>query len=139
MTAARAVVVLVTGDDEARPRKSFRKAVPRDAKLVPQPRPNVLIEIGMALCISQSRTVLARLEPVRDISDIVGLNFVSVNNTQESREILRRRLKLAGCEVGQSLDYLDSRQAGDFDAAVLHIEASPTQPESVQEPNTSTS
>ena len=47
----QAVVVLMTPNDEARLREPYwgRNEPPEETQLTPQPRPNVLLEAGMAL------------------------------------------------------------------------------------------
>lgn len=117
MEASQAVVVLLTGDDEARPLSQYRESKAEE-QLVPQVRPNVLLEMGMAQAISEDRTILARCEDVREISDIAGLNYVTVNNSNASRYSLRTRLKNAGCEVTDNSDFLRPEAAGDFDRVV---------------------
>jgi len=71
---AQAVVVLLSGDDEARLEKQF--LVDNDEyyekQLTPQARPNVLFEAGMAMGRNPDRTVLIQIGQLRPWSDIGG-------------------------------------------------------------------
>jgi predicted nucleotide-binding protein len=51
MALAQAVVVLFTPDDEARLMPQFSDGDPGEGELRGQPRPNVLIEAGMAIAL----------------------------------------------------------------------------------------
>lgn len=118
MSLAQAVVVLFTAEDEARLLPAFRDA-PEDEDLVGQPRPNVLVEAGLAMGLGRERTILTRLGPIRGASDLDGLNAVNIGNDMGPRAALRRRLETAGCRVNDRTDYLEVAVAGDFDAAVV--------------------
>ncbi|MBS0264202.1 MAG: nucleotide-binding protein [Planctomycetes bacterium] len=98
---ARAIVVLMTGDDEAQLRIGLRgKEEPRfETELTPQPRPNVLIEAGMALGIDAKRTILVELGELRQVSDLLGRHSIRMNDTPEKRKELANRLQTAGCSV----------------------------------------
>jgi predicted nucleotide-binding protein len=116
---ARAVVVLITGDDLARLGTRFQSA--RDPGYekdpTPQARPNVLFEAGMAFGRQPERTILVTLGETRPFSDIAGRNEVRISNSPEHRQALAGRLKTAGCDVRieHKADWL---KAGDFDAAI---------------------
>ena len=110
----QAVVVLMTGDDDAQLREQFRRASDEafESELTPQPRPNVLIELGMALGIMDERTIIVELGRVRPISDLLGLNFIRLSKDAAARKGLVERLKGAGCDLDDSgVDWLT---AGDF-------------------------
>ncbi|HUT75308.1 MAG TPA: nucleotide-binding protein [Armatimonadota bacterium] len=111
---AKAVVVLMTGDDEARLRPSlYAKKDPKyETTLTPQPRQNVLFEAGMAMGLHPSRTVLVQLGPMRPFSDISGLHLVILNNSSETRQELASRLQDCGCLV--NLTGTDWHKAGAF-------------------------
>jgi hypothetical protein len=117
LSEARAVVVLLTGDEESRLRDQFHQPgdPPRETFFGPQPRANVLFEAGLALGCFANRTILVELEDVRMVSDIEGLYRLKFDGTPKTRRELVEHLRFAGCAVDEtSIEYL---KAGDFDAA----------------------
>lgn len=98
---AQAVIVLLTGDDEAKLRHEFLKGddPPYEQKLTPQSRPNVLFESGMAMGRYPSRTVLVQIGGHRPFSDIAGKHITHLDNTAEKRQELATKLSNAGCKV----------------------------------------
>ena len=117
-SAAHAVIVLLTPDDEARLRDAFRAPVEpsHETELTGQARPNVLFEAGMAMSRSHERTVLVELGVLRPFSDIAGRHTIRIDNSSQRRQELAQRLQAAGCPV--SLDGTEWHAAGDFDAAI---------------------
>jgi len=111
---AKAVVVLMTGDDEARLRRCFRaKKDPKyETTLMPQPRQNVLFEAGMALGRHPDRTVLVELGSLRPFTDISGVHLVKLDNSVAARQELASRLEDCGCPV--NLTGADWHKAGTF-------------------------
>lgn len=108
----QAVVVLMTPDDEARLRQSFWKESDdlQDRQLSGQPRPNVLVEAGMAFARYPRRTLLVEIGNVRIPSDFRGMMTIRLDGTVESIQRLARRLaKPAGCAVehGTGTQWLD--------------------------------
>ena len=101
---AQAVVVLLTGDDEARLGVRFR--TPDDPsfehKLTPQPRLNVIFEAGLAFGRQPNRVILVQVGEVRPFSDIAGLYVLRMKDTAEDRMRFKERLKTAGCAVEDS-------------------------------------
>ena len=114
---AQAVVVLLTGDDEARLRDAFMKPDddPREGQLTPQARPNVLFEAGMAFAKMPSRTILVQLEPIRPFSDVAGRHVLRFSTDAAFRKQLAEQLRTVGCEVVTSGD--DWLHDGDFEGA----------------------
>lgn len=100
-TQAQAVMVLFTGDDEARLRHSFANNHDPDyeKELTPQSRPNVLFESGMAIGRYPERTVLVQIGEHRPFSDIAGKHITHMDNTPEKRHELATKLANAGCKV----------------------------------------
>ncbi len=125
-TAAQAVVVLFTPDDEARLKEPFLSEgdPAHESELTGQARPNVLFEAGMAMARDQARTVLVELGTLRPFSDIGGRHTIRLDGSTERRQELAQRLKDAGCPV--NLDGTDWHTTGDFDAA---LEQSPPKPQ----------
>lgn len=117
LSFARAVVVLMTPDDEARLREPFRMAEDQayESELTPQPRPNVIFEAGIAVGrFTRDRTIFVRLGRLRPFSDIEGLQVVKLTNATQCRQDLAQRLQAAGCPV--DLSGTDWHSAGgDFD------------------------
>jgi predicted nucleotide-binding protein len=117
---AKAVVVLITGDDLARLGTRFQTTHEEafESQLTPQARPNVLFEAGMAFGRQPTRTILVSLGKTRPFSDVAGRNHIYITNQIEGRQALAARLKTAGCDV-QTEHQTYWHRAGDFDAAVF--------------------
>lgn len=118
-SAARAAVVILTGDDMARVGKRYRlQHDSHDERvLTPQPRPNVLFEAGMALGKYPDRTLFVSLGSYRKFSDIDGKHIVHLSNKVTARQAVADRLKAAGCLV-RTEHKTDWHTEGDFDAAI---------------------
>jgi len=101
---AQAFVVLFTPDDEARLRHEFVGSDdgPHERELTPQPRPNVLLEAGMALGRYPERTILVEVGKLRPISDLGGLHAIRLSDDTDHRYALADRLRAAGCKVDTS-------------------------------------
>ncbi|MFB7943903.1 CATRA conflict system CASPASE/TPR repeat-associated protein [Kitasatospora phosalacinea] len=121
MPLAQAVVVVLTPEDVVHLHPEL--APDRDPELRPalQPRPNVLLELGMALAVHPDRTVILLAGEQRPVTDLGGRNYVRLTGGPECRSKIAGRLRLAGCPVDTSgQDWL---RAGDFAAlAALHRE-----------------
>ena len=104
-------VVLFTGDESVILREELRESGKSYTREY-QPRPNVIFEAGMAMAFSPSTTIIVRIGSLREISDLKGINYVTLNNDAKSRSSFVTRLKTAGLDVDDSgQDWLD---AGDF-------------------------
>lgn len=114
-SAAQAVVILFTPDDEARLREEYRGTNEPDyeTQLTGQARPNVIFEAGMAMGMHPDRTVLVELGDLRPISDISGRHVIRLSNSAPRRQELAQRLKTAGCSV--NLIGTDWHDEGNFD------------------------
>ena len=114
MLHAQAIIVLFTGDDQARLRDEFLSAndPAYEREATPQSRPNVIFEAGLALGKYPERTILVQVENLRPFSDIAGRHFIRLRNSSKSRQELAQRLKLAGCDV--DLSGTDWHDAGSF-------------------------
>jgi len=104
MRYAQAIIVLFTGDDQARLRDEFLwvNDPVYERETTPQSRPNVIFEAGMALGKYPERTILVQVGTLRPFSDIAGRHFIRLRNSSKSRQELAGRLKLAGCDVDLS-------------------------------------
>lgn len=115
---AQAVLILFTGDDEARLRPDLHK--PDDptyeTELTPQPRPNVLFEAGMAFGRHPKRSILVQMGYVRPFSDASARYAIKFDGDRDGRVKLKERLKTAGCLVDDSGQFWYT--AGDFSKAL---------------------
>jgi len=112
---SQATVILMTPDDEAKLKIEFVKDTDPnfESELTPQPRQNVLIEVGMALGKFPERTIIVQFGILRQISDLLGKHVIRLNNSGEQRHELAQRLETCGCEVDVSgKDWFSD---GDFD------------------------
>ncbi|MDY7001848.1 MAG: nucleotide-binding protein [Thermodesulfobacteriota bacterium] len=95
LSHTQATVVLLTGDDDVRLKKDFIKDDDPDHEknLTPQPRPNVLLEAGMAFGKHPERTILVKLGTIREISDITGryTGFQMERGNQGSLPVEKRK------------------------------------------------
>lgn len=110
---ATAVVVLMTPDDVVHLHPDLGSEQPSA-----QCRPNVLIELGMALAANPAGTLLLRFGDQRPITDLDGRHYIPVTGDSKFRLRFAQRLKLAGCPV--DLSGGDWLTAGDFDSLKAH-------------------
>lgn len=119
---AKAVVVILTGDDEARLRRQFCEdgEEEREKALTRQARPNVIFEAGLAFGRHPENTILVQIGTMRSISDMAGLHLVRYmgkdGGEADFRNALATRLERAGCEVNKKGG--DWLSAGGFKAAL---------------------
>jgi hypothetical protein len=83
-----------------------------------QARPNVLLELGMALVTHPDRTLIVVVGEQRPVSDIGGRNFVRMSGAPAFRAKVANRLRLAGCPVDTTAQ--DWLSAGDFAALAAY-------------------
>lgn len=101
---AQAAVVLLTPDDEVRLHPELRND-PEDSfelRRALQPRPNVLMELGMALAVYPQNTIIVEFGTMRPFADIAGRAVIRFNAGSTSYIELKSiagRLKNAGCMV----------------------------------------
>ena len=96
MQMAQAVIVLMTGDDEARLCEGLADA-PQD--LTRQARQNVLIEAGLALGMCDNRTIVVRCTSAVIPADFSGLFRIDVPGDGDWRVAVQERLAIAGCPL----------------------------------------
>jgi len=107
---AQAALILLTPDDLVRlnPRLLEPDGESYEDKLSGQPRPNVLLELGMALMRYQNRTIVVTIGRMRPMADLAGLNYIRFDGSATGTEKLISRLRTAGCQVDVSrTDWLD--------------------------------
>lgn len=97
---ARATIVLLTPDDEARLKPQFHKQHDKahETQTTGQARPNVLYEAGWAMGSFPDRTVLVEIGDTRPLSDVGGIHVTRMEDNPESRQDLFDALEAAGCE-----------------------------------------
>ena len=96
MEKVQGVMVLFSPDEEARlkPRLASSKDKARERHLKGlQPRPNVILEAGLALGAYSEKTILVQVGDIREISDIAGKHMVHLANSFGSRKQLADRLE----------------------------------------------
>lgn len=113
---ADAVVVVLTGDDEVRLRAPLVSDNDTAAEIhfQPQARPNVLFELGLALAVAPTRTLILQIGEVKNFSDIAGRHILRMDNSK--RHELAERLRAAGCAV--DISGQDWLTAGDFELSL---------------------
>lgn len=104
---AQAVVGLLTPDEEVRLSPELAET-PSEGQPRYQPRPNVLLELGMALIDVPKKTLVVVAGEVSLPSDILGRLYIHLDNRPESRLNLANRLSAVGCSVNtEGVDWLD--------------------------------
>lgn len=77
-------------------------------------RDNLMLELGLALGMAPERTVIVSHGEMPLPSDILGRPVLRLDNRPTSRNALRSRLQTLGCEMEDSLVWLDPARGGDF-------------------------
>ena len=94
---AQAILVMFTPDEHVQLRPELRSEG-EEAAAEFQPRPNVLVEAGMALAMHRDRTVIVEMGTIREVSDLSGIHLVRWRrDTPEKRAEVLDRLTDAGC------------------------------------------
>ncbi len=111
-TIAQAALVLLTPDDVVTLHRDLHG--PREADFETQfrcqPRPNVLLELGMVLMAYPERTVIVEFGDLRPIADLAGRNVIRFDGSAVSVGKIVGRLDRAGCRVDDSgADWRDTR------------------------------
>jgi len=101
MREAQAIVALLTPDDVVHLHPALRRDPEDPHELMPacQPRPNVLMELGIALYAYRQRTIVVKAGSTRPIADLGGINYVTFDGSETGQAKLVERLKVAGCRV----------------------------------------
>jgi predicted nucleotide-binding protein len=110
-----AVIVLMASEDIVRlhPDLHDEHESKAEAEDNMQARPNVLLELGMALAVKPRQTLLLFLGEQRPVTDLGGINYVQIRKGSNWRNRVASRLSEAGCPIDwPSQDWL---QAGNFD------------------------
>lgn len=115
---AQAIIVLMTPDERVELREDLREEHETDYSGW-QPRPNVLLEGGMALALDEVHTILVQIGHIRVPTDVLGRNIVRFDGSSADRHNLIERLRTAGCSVSTSgTDWL---RVGEFGIPPLGV------------------
>lgn len=114
MSAAWATVVIWNPEERVHLLPPFRGVSTRkgDQQYANQPRPNVILEAGMALALMPSRVIFVHFGEVRTISDLEGLHVLKSTEDLVDRATLAGTLSSIGCDVQLKGDAW--RSAGNF-------------------------
>jgi predicted nucleotide-binding protein len=110
---AAAAVVVLTPDDMVMLHPELRKQREDGFELRPslQPRPNVLLELGLVLGVYPQRTLIIQFGDLRPVADLAGLNTIRFHQSTGHIDALRKvagRLQAAGLPVDDTgSDWLD--------------------------------
>jgi predicted nucleotide-binding protein len=117
LDTAAAIVALWTAEDFANLRGDLS---PGEAPELPtlQPRPNVLLETGLALALKMDKVIVVRVGKLRGASDLDGLNYLVLQDGPtgkdfEARKKLHDRLQSLGAAVN-TVGRTEYLTAGDF-------------------------
>jgi predicted nucleotide-binding protein len=116
---AQAAMVLMTPDDLVmlHPELHGPREHSYEVEAKCQPRPNVLIELGMVLMAYPERTLIVVVGELRPIADLDGRNVIHFDGSPNSVGKIVERLKLAGCTVNDTgADWRDPGPYQDFNA-----------------------
>lgn len=111
---AQAAVVLMTPDDVVRLHPELHQADEDHYETAEtmQARPNVVLELGMALATYADRTIVLYAGKHRPMADLNGLNYVQLNRSGECLDKIISRLKTAGCQMSEEI--IDRRTRARF-------------------------
>ncbi len=111
---APAVVVLMTPEDVVHLHPDLHEPHEAGTEVHPslQARPNVLLELGMALVAKPAGTLVLMIGEHRPVTDLGGINYIRVTDTPGCRRKIAGRLRQAGCLVNDADG--DWLTAGDF-------------------------
>jgi hypothetical protein len=102
---AQAAVVLMTPEDVVSLHPDLRQPDEDQLEVTPamQARPNVILELGMALATYADRTIVLYAGRHRPMADLSGLNYVTLDGGGPCLDKLISRLKTAGCQLGDAV------------------------------------
>ncbi|MFY1670339.1 TIR domain-containing protein [Plantactinospora sp. WMMB334] len=116
---ASAVIALLTPDDLVELHPALRRATDSaDEHGSCQARPNVFLELGMALALHPDRTIILEVGRMRRPTDLGGLNYVHMDAAGNWLNKVASRLEGAGCPVDRTGD--DWRSLKRFDTLAAH-------------------
>lgn len=96
--SAQSIVVLLTPDEKVLLREELIET-PGEAIETFQPRPNVLIELGIALGERRASTIVLQYPNVREVSDIQSINTVRIDGKVSDTKNFLARLQSVGHNI----------------------------------------
>jgi predicted nucleotide-binding protein len=117
MESVQGVMVLLSPDEEAKLKNKLATDGDKKKNLHVkgfQPRPNVILEAGLALGAHSDKTILVQVGDIREISDIAGKHMVYLSNSFASRKHLADRLE-SKLKFKVDLTGTTWQDVGDFD------------------------
>ncbi|WUH90417.1 nucleotide-binding protein [Streptomyces sp. NBC_00433] len=122
---AQAVIVVFTPEDEVRVHRDLRLPAEGDAVEM-QARPNVLVELGMAISEHPDSTLIMEFGRLRPLTDLAGLNVIRVSESPDWPLKTAHRLRNAGCPVDLSgQDWMNPGQIAEIAAMRRRAEEPP--------------
>ncbi len=108
--SAGAILCLLTPDEVARPRKGTTRGRGEH-----RPRPNVIFEAGLAMMERPEATLLVKVGPMKNWSDVDGVQYAKFSNVPEDRQELVEWLEALDLQV-------DSRKTKDWETKDYGLE-----------------
>jgi hypothetical protein len=116
---ATAVVVLLTPEDVVHLHLDLHERGDGTAETSDslQARPNVLLELGMAMAAKPDATLILIAGEHRTVTDLGGMSYVTLSGDLECRTRIANRLRVAGCAVSPvGTDWLNAGNFGAMEA-----------------------
>jgi len=118
LATAQAVIVIFSNEESVALHDSLVDGKKDEAGH--QPRPNVLIEAGMALSSHRAETIIVEIGALRSATDLDGLNAIRLRSGSFAEQNqLKSRLETAGCAVNPHDDWFEMDR---FKAAITAAE-----------------
>ncbi len=115
---AHAMIILFTPDEEVRLKEGL--GTKTECEMGFQPRPNVILEAGMALGKGRNHTIIIQSAPLREITDLAGMNNVRMTNPNWKYQ-LAKRLIAVKCKLEIGIESLrDTDSQGEAESELLH-------------------
>lgn len=118
---AQATIVLMTPDDivHLHPDLAGEHDPDHETAVGCQARPNVFLELGMALMAYPERTIVIEVGALRAVGDLGGLNVIRFDGSGRAIAKVVARLRQAGCPVDDSdTDWKDAARFSGLEAFV---------------------
>jgi hypothetical protein len=107
---AAAAIVLLSPDDivQLHPDLVHRHDPDYERRPEGQPRPNVLLELGMVLALYPKRTIIVQAGELRPVGDLIGRHVIRLDGSATPLNRIKKRLQDADCILNaDGDDWLD--------------------------------